>query len=548
MTDPALDQPQLDEYDDISPEQRFLHANGELRFHAGRNSDLHDLHWHWHERAYARSIRIRIDAPMYTSSGISSEPLDDVLPLAVQQYPGYQETIYGVEGVIVSKRIFAPLGSNYDRSVLWMLEAQAEGDRLIQILVEIDWGQPLDQRMVDGLLVAQKNPGEAKGMHDQHNAESTRVFGAAEGRPDFVQFPSESQAQLVYHVLVAGQVDLPLILAISDVGEQVAWNGFLVQRDIARAFEKSRNSWHDITHRGRLWTPDARTNRAVQTAKIGAVHGLARFRTGYAPADGQTASVPGLVDLLDTFAPERSRALLDTLRRIASRADGALPVHLPTLPRQQIDPPGSALPQTAASYLCALHRQQQRHPTSEWLSDHADPLAACADRLIAHRQAGELSPEAQAYTRAGFIAAAGLAEQLGRSADAARWQGEAEQLAAADVSVPPALLPDVTTVWARLGLSARDGELTVRRGWPESWDWWALLKLPCAAGGEYDEISILWDGQTLHTTRPVDFDGQLALHSQLQAFGSDEHSFDLRFRLDGELFQPEIDSSLHTRS
>ena len=55
------------------------------------------------------------------------------LPLAVQLYPGYQETIYGVEGVIVSKRIFAPLDSYYDRSLLWMMEAQAEGDRLIQI-------------------------------------------------------------------------------------------------------------------------------------------------------------------------------------------------------------------------------------------------------------------------------------------------------------------------------------------------------------------------------------------------------------------------------
>ena len=209
MTDPALDQPQLEDYDDISEDARFPHANSELYFSADRDSDLDDLRWHWHGRAYARAIRIRFDAPIYTSSGISSEQLDDVLPLAVQLYPGYQETIYGVEGVIVSKRIFAPLDSFYDRSLLWMMEAQAEGDRLIQIRVEIDWGEPLEQRMVDGLLVAQSDPGEAKGFHNQRNAESTRVFGAAEGRPDLVEFPSDSQALLVYHVLVAGQVDLP---------------------------------------------------------------------------------------------------------------------------------------------------------------------------------------------------------------------------------------------------------------------------------------------------------------------------------------------------
>ena len=179
MTDPALDQPHLEEYDDLNAEARFPHNNGELYFIADKDSDLYDLRWYWHGRAYARSIRIRFDAPIYTSSGISSEQLDDVLPLAVQLYPGYQETIYGVEGVIVSKRIFAPLDSYYDRSLLWMMEAQAEGDRLIQIRVEIDWGEPLEQRMVDGLLVAQKDPGEAKGAHDQCNAESTRVFGAA---------------------------------------------------------------------------------------------------------------------------------------------------------------------------------------------------------------------------------------------------------------------------------------------------------------------------------------------------------------------------------
>ena len=186
--------------------------------------------------------------------------------------------------------------------------------------------------MVDGLLVAQSDPGEATGAHNQRNAESTRVFGAAEGRPDRVHFPTDSQAVLLYHVLVAGQVDLPLILSLSDVGEQVAWNGFLVQRDISRAFKRSLNSWHEITHRGRLWSPDAKANRTVQDAKIEAVQNLARLRSGYAPANRATDSVPALVDLFDTFAPERSRAMLDTLRRVADRTGGALPRQLPTLP------------------------------------------------------------------------------------------------------------------------------------------------------------------------------------------------------------------------
>ncbi len=588
MTDPALDQPQLSDYDDISADARFPQANSELYFVADRDSDLYDLRWHWHRRSYARAIRIRIDAPIYTSSGISSEQLDDVIPLAVQLYPGYQETIYGVEGVIVSKRIFAPLDSYYDRSLLWMMEAQAEGDRLIQIIVEIDWGEPLEQRMVDGLLVAQKDPSEAKGMHGQRNAESTRVFGAAEGRPDSVQFPTDSQALLVYHVLVAGQVDLPLILTLSDVGEQVAWNGFLVQRDIARAFKRSRNRWHDITHRGRLWTPDAQVNRAVQEAKIGAMQKLARFRTGFAPADRQVCSVSGLVDLFDTCAPQHSRALLDSLRRVAERTGGALPRQLPTLPREESDAPAAALPFTAAAYLLTLHAHQQRHPNLEWLSAHSAALIGCAEQLIAHRrQNSDLAPDAQVAAWRALAAASALAQALDHSANAARWEGEAEAMARrrasplrrgrpqiasegegqaraatdtgpageADMTAveypssiqeallwPPARRSAAaeTTIWEWLGLSAANGYLSMQRDWPAHWGWWALLNLPYSAGEENDEISLLWDGKTLHSTRPLTFDGPLEIHSQVRAFGSDEHSFDLRFHLDGELFRPEF--------
>ena len=542
MTDPALDQPQLEDYDDISEDARFPHANSELYFSADRDSDLDDLRWHWHGRAYARAIRIRFDAPIYTSSGISSEQLDDVLPLAVQLYPGYQETIYGVEGVIVSKRIFAPLDSYYDRSLLWMMEAQAEGDRLIQIRVEIDWGEPLEQRMVDGLLVAQSDPGEAKGAHSQRNAESTRVFGAAEGRPDLVQFPSDSQALLVYHVLVAGQVDLPLILAVSDVGEQVAWNGFLVQRDISRAFKRSLNRWHEITHRGRLWSPDVQANRTVQNAKIGALLKLARFRTGFAPADRAVSSVPGLVDLFDAFAPEQSRAQLDTLRRIAERTGGALPLHLPTLPRQAVDAPDAALPFTAAAYLSALQAHLQRHPNLEWLSTHAKAIAGCANELIASSKACSVpaapdspSADAKEAARRALTTASALAQTLGQSEDAARWAHSVEAFQGNVGTLPADSEP---TIWERLGISADRGNLTVRREWPTDWNWWALLNLPHSAEKDSDEISLLWDGETLHSTRPVTFDGPLAIHSQVRAFGSDEHSFDLRFRLGSELFLP----------
>lgn len=549
MSDFALDQPRLKEYDDVSVDARFAHANGEIYFDADRDSDLRGLHWHWHGRAYADSIRIRIDAPIYTSGGISSERLDDVLPLALQLYPGYQETIYGVEGVIVSKRIFAPLDSYYDRSLLWMMEAQAEGDRLIQIRVEIDWGEPLEQRMVDGLLVAQSDPGEPQGAHGQRNAESTRVFGAAEGRPDLVEFPSSSRAILVYHVLVAGQVDLPLILALSDVGEQVAWNGFLVQRDISRAFKRSRGCWRDITHRGRLWSPQSRANRAVQDAKIEAMLSLARFRTGYAPANRRTSSLPALVSLFDSFAPERSRALLDTLRRTAERTDGALPTTLPALPRQPVDAADEQQPLAVGAYLSALLAHYHRHPAVEWLSQHRKAFLSCAGALTAVSEsldgdggAGSGVPEMREAAAQALRSASALAALLGLKCDADRFGKTGTMLRGRTRTATPSSEDELgPTVWDLVGIRAEEGTLTVLQEWPAHWSWWALLELPVPGREEGSGVSLLWDGETLHTTAAVNFDGPVVLRNQVRAFGSEEHSFNLRFRLGSDLFIPSFE-------
>ena len=122
----------------------------------------------------------------------------------------------------VTKRLITPWKSPDDKALIWLLECQAEGDRLLKLEVEIDWGEPLTQRMVDGLLVAQRDPEPARGIYAQSNAESTRIFGNPHGRPDQVDIDDASRARLIYHVPVNGIVEVPLIFTVSDVGEQLA--------------------------------------------------------------------------------------------------------------------------------------------------------------------------------------------------------------------------------------------------------------------------------------------------------------------------------------
>ncbi|MEZ4638969.1 MAG: hypothetical protein R2856_29075 [Caldilineaceae bacterium] len=488
-----------------------------------------------------------VTAPIYTSQGISTDPVDDVTPMVVRFFPGYQETIYGAEdGIILSKRIFAPLGSGYDRSVLWLMECQAEGDRLLRIEVDIDWGAPLEQRMVDGLLVAQTNPLEAQGIHGQQNAESTRVFGTGGGRPDWVDLDDPSRAQLVYHLLVAGQVDLPLILTVSDVGEQVAWNGFLALRDISRSFKLSQDVWTKVSRSGRLWTPYAPLNRVVQMGKEDAVAELRRLRTGYAPADQKITSVPALVDLFDSFDFERSRALLDHVRRLAMRTSGRLPGEIPAMPGEEAKPTTAEIVLRAnVAYLTALASHLSRQPSVSYLAEHYAAVQACSDVLLSIRR----ERSTLAILHSGLYVAARLAGQHGDNVNEARWIGEAAVLgqlpsatggvdlrtwqgldALRNFGAPDAVHPldaAAQLLWQGCGISVRDGEIYLSPQWPTEWGWWGVLDLPILGGS----LSLLWDGERLHASRPVRFGGEVTVWERIRADGSDADDFRLHFHL-----------------
>jgi hypothetical protein len=536
---PNLDQPRTVDYDDLSPDWRMAHANLEMHFASDRDGNLYNLHWSWHDRPYARSITLRLTAPIYTQAGISEESVDEVMPLVVRGFPGYQETIYGTEsGVIVSKRIFAPLGTGYDRAVLWMLGLQAEGDRLLRMEVEIDWGKPLDQRMVDGLLVAQANPGQAQGLHQQQNAESTRIFGTDGGRPDWVNFPEPGRAHLIYHVLVAGEVDLPLILTVSDVGEQVGWNGFLLHRDIGLTFKRSQDRWRQISQRARLWTPSPEVNWAVQMGKEAALLCLRRLRTGHAPRDGRVESVPTLVALLDGIEPEQSRLLLDHLKRLARSSQGHLPETFPLRPLPPDAPPSPDVPPVAGrtlAYFQALARHHSRHPDGAYLHGHLDAIHACAEALAASTPGGAGDALYLASRLAGLMEPADRdAERhwLARSQQAGvRPEGEgdaAPDLAGTDEEREEERVAAAAWwIWQGSGIRMRGAEIRVDPRWPGAWPWWALLDL--MLGDE--PLSLLWDGETLYTTRPVTFDGPTALADTIRAAGSDTEPFALTFHI-----------------
>ena len=197
--DPILDRPHSVDYDSLDSETTFRLANHDIVFYADGQTDLRDLFWPWADAVYARHIKLRI----------RDMNDDDFMPMVTQFYPGYQETILGTEGMIVSKQLAVPFNASYDRAVIWLLQCQAEGDRLLRLDIDIDWGEPLVQRLVDGLLVAQRDPQSERGLYAQRNAESTRVFGNPQARPQSSDLSDPQRAQLTYYVLVNGMIEVP---------------------------------------------------------------------------------------------------------------------------------------------------------------------------------------------------------------------------------------------------------------------------------------------------------------------------------------------------
>jgi hypothetical protein len=553
---PILDQPQTIDTDQLPSDLGYRLANQDLVFYADAATDLVDLTWPWAGETYVRRVQLRIVALRE----------DEMAAMVTRFYPGYQEVILGNEGMIVSKRLCALLNSPYDRSVLWALECQAEGDRLLRLEIDIEWAEPLTQRMVDGLLVAQRNPQPARGIYAQSNAESTCVFGNPYGRPDGVEIDDPQRAKLVYHVLVNGVVEVPLLLTVSDVGEQMAWNGFLALRDTERAFELSVRAWDELLRAGRLWTPHARYNQAVQMGKTETVRRVQRLRTGYAPSDRDLRHLPALVESLDAIDVTQSRNLLAHARRLAERSDGRLPVTFPLRMQDPISDPGAALVETNGAYLMALSEHLRHHFDAGLLDEHYAAVRACADALIQHRWQALTDNEGAALAAISgpLRRALGLAVEHHDSVNMVRWESEVcemeRQVEALGLSLPkstfdaeralqqsawqmPAEHPwhfaepwqgvalAGQAIWRGCGVSRERNRLTVYPTWPASWRWWALLDLPVKEG----KLSLLWDGQTLHATQPVQSHLPVQVVQQITALKTEEYDFDLQFEISTEI-------------
>ena len=552
---PILDQPQSIDYADLPPGPLNRLANHELICWLDAACNPHTIHWPWGDRVYARSITMRV---IDIQEG-------ELTPLVTRFFPGHQEVIAGSEGVIVTKRLGIPYKTTDDRALFWLLECQAEGDRVLRLEIDIDWGEPLSQRIVDGLLVAQSNPGPARGLYQQSNAESTRIFGNPHGRPDQVDLDDPAHAHLTYHVLVNGIVEVPLIFTVSDVGEQLAWSSFLALREVEEIFDISSRNWTRRLHAGRVWTPDPEFNLAVEQARLTAIRHLQRHRSGTAPSDLHVEHIPALVAAWDALDPVQSRNLLAHLWRTAAATDGRLPEVLPALPGATLAGRIESILTTNAVYIHTLAAHVQRHRTlPQFLDEHLNSVRLCTEALIQLRVTAPTwlaQPAPHQKLAAAMRVAASLAARAGDEVNATRWESEWRYLTNLEGGASTALVRDFdlgnwavaaqwrcepgrppmfadpwvgmqlagAVIWRGVGLRDRGDVIFVEPTWMvQRWSWWALLGVTLT---EERRLSLVWDGATLHTTRPVHSVFPVQVHKQIQLLHIDEFDFDPVFEM-----------------
>lgn len=573
----GVDAPQLVNADGLNEASTWLLANQEVSFLADAQSDMRELFLYRAAARYARSMRLTLSTFSGSYSGaFEDEPL---LPTANRYYPGYQETILGTEeaaeGLIVSKRLIAPLQSAEDRSLLWQLECQAEGDTLMRMDVEIEWGEPLTQRLVDGLLVAQRDPQPGKGIYRQSSAASTRIFGNPNAPPDKVEFDDEAgTARMSWHVLVNGEVDVELLLTLSDVGEQMAWNGFLALRDSDRAREQTMRAWQRLLGAGRLWTPDMALNHKVNGARRRALLEYVRWKPGFAPADRAMAHMVDFVAALDAIDPVLSRNLLAHVRRLAERTVGRLPERF-VLEGEEVAPRSADLVWTNLAYLKALHEHLLRFPNPELLQEHYAAVTLCAEVLIGSRaalQEGASERDLRALEDA-LRQALRLATLKRDGVNAVRWESEAceykrvaDELAESQTMAAPSMEGDKNiaawqteadapaqwqnawaavafanaTLWKGLGYTFDGKQIRLKPAFPQEWGWWAVLDLPTPLGA----LTVVWDGAMLHSNLPLKTALPHQVHARISLRGADEIDFAPRFIFaaeEGEIvFRPQF--------
>lgn len=555
---PILDQPQSIDYAELPSGPFNRLANHELICWLDADCNPHNVEWPWGNSIYARSIKMRV---MDIHEG-------ELTPLATRFFPGHQEVIAGSEGVIITKRLCVPYKTTDDRALFWLLECQAEGDRLLRVEIEIDWGEPLTQRVVDGLLVAQRNPGPARGVYQQSNAESTRVFGNPHGRPDHIDSDDPTHTHLTYHVLVNGIVEVPFIFTVSDVGEQLAWSSFLSLREVEEIFDISSRNWTRRLHAGRLWTPDPMFNLAVEHARLEAIRHLQRHRSGAAPSDRRVEHIPALVAAWDALDPVQSRNLLANLWRVAEATQGRLPAILPALPHDQAIGAPEELLITNGAYIHALAEHVRRHRTPhQFLYEHLNGVRLCADALILLRAERpsllEQSGQRQALATCMHLAAE-LATRANDEVNAARWESEGRYLMGSGGEAPDASASGFVldrwseltgwryceshphyfddpwmavrfageSIWEGSGLYVERDTIFVEPAWlTNRYEWWALLGVTLT---EERRLSLVWDGTTLHSTRPLQSSLPVLVHKRIQLLHADEFDFDPIFEMIGE--------------
>ncbi|HIC89185.1 MAG TPA: hypothetical protein EYP04_07255 [Anaerolineae bacterium] len=418
-----FDNDELLTYDIADLNGPAIYSNGMVVAYVDRMSNLVGL-WHTGDtRWYCASLRFDF---RYRD--------ESLMPLVTRFHPAYQETIYGTEGIVVAQRAFVPYQAGYPQAMLWQMNLQAEGHRLLQIEVDIRWSagdqaaEAMEQHMESGLLVCQTEPEAQSSLLGQRRALQTRVFGSS-GPPVKTDLDLPGAARLTYYVLIEGYVDVPFTLTISAAGEQMAWNGFLANQEIGNVFTDTRHTLGSRLRTSKVVTPLPTINRALNWAGVNALRGARH----YAQTSGIGCELTSeLVDVsrsaryvlgADYLLPTFTDAVMDTLTQRAVTSTGRVADSLHGR-SGTVQATGRGVNAATPLLIIALSHHYAVTGDPDSLA-HGYPAVRSAAHYLVRQKDDRATPELHALTCWALQAATELATEIGDETNAALFQSEA---------------------------------------------------------------------------------------------------------------------------
>ena len=243
--------------------------------------------------------------------------------------PAYQETSYTLDPLHIRKRTFLPMRGEHLQVVYVAVEVDNPSPEGLDVAVMCDVHYP-GFVWPDAYKIPDEQQRAKRVEHKEQNhlilsrtierEDELRVFGSTRAEP-VATYVSDRGFSRTYHLLAERRATtrIDLVMAFSGNGQRAALAEFKRAAPPPAAFEEACAFYEELARRGRVGTPDAMINRAIEWAKVNTARVQHRFHAGWGFTNDPSQDIVVARDVAwfvlgsDYVTPAFSRSVLELI-------------------------------------------------------------------------------------------------------------------------------------------------------------------------------------------------------------------------------------------